>query len=83
MQIVTHNEDLAWAAGFFDGEGCTSGGTNVRCPVIIIGQVHREVLEKFLMVLGVGTIYGPYEDHRWEVPKIRYQYHATGFEETQ
>ena len=62
--------ELAWAAGFFDGEGCTciwkgnTGFNNRRVQV----QIHQssadgtpEVLKRFLEAVEVGKIYGPYK----------------------
>lgn len=58
MQI--NREELAWAAGFFDGEGCTSlhrGNPRSPRPVISIGQVGTECLERFkAAVFGIGNI---------------------------
>lgn len=51
--------ELAWAAGFFDGEGCTSlrrHGANAAAACAI-GQKHPEVLHRFHMAVGVGAIY--------------------------
>lgn len=52
--------ELAWAAGFFDGEGTTSSsksnGANVR---LSITQYHPEVLERFVSAIGFGKVYGP------------------------
>jgi hypothetical protein len=56
--------DYAWAAGFFDGEGCVY----VKVPKegwpsqikVCIGQTSVDVLEKFLDIFEVGTIFGPY-----------------------
>lgn len=53
--------DLAWAAGFFDGEGTTSNlkakrdkYSYLRCS---ISQKNPELLEKFLAIFKVGKIY--------------------------
>lgn len=56
------SEDLAWAAGFYDGEGHTrarnrSGRHHV---VISISQKDRRVLDKFVQVVGYGKVFGPY-----------------------
>ena len=54
-------EELAWAAGFFDGEGCFSFTEKARFACVAIGQVDREPLERFRdAVGGSGRIYGPY-----------------------
>lgn len=55
--------DLAWAAGFFDGEGCFSThlqknrGKSFRITIV---QVDREVLDKFHQIVQVGNVTGPY-----------------------
>jgi hypothetical protein len=54
-------EALAWAAGFFDGEGCFSYSNAGGYGVVSIGQTEREPLERFLEAVGgLGKIYGPY-----------------------
>jgi hypothetical protein len=59
MNINTN--DIAWCAGFFDGEGTTftSSGTNSYI-VLSITQNDPAVLEKFSKTTGMGKIYGPY-----------------------
>lgn len=61
--------DMAWAAGFFDGEGCTTwllgkslmvaieqnGTAEIECPA---------VLSRFARAVEAGTIGGPYHDTR-------------------
>jgi hypothetical protein len=63
-------KELAWAAGFFDGEGSTSmivvkperGKTEgYKHPIMRISQVGRETLERFEAAVGVGHITGPYD----------------------
>lgn len=63
-------EELAWAAGFFDGEGsCTlkrsqnkTGRRTVSyAPYISVAQVDRQVLDRFQAAVGgLGIIRGPY-----------------------
>lgn len=61
-------ENLAWAAGLFDGEGCsTLAGRRYKGepspwvqPRLSIAQCDPEVLEKFQSIFGVGTISKPY-----------------------
>jgi hypothetical protein len=53
--------ELAWAAGFFDGEGCTSKRSSPQTGIcIFIWQNDREVLDRFRNAVGVGKVYGPY-----------------------
>lgn len=58
---VVDREELAWAAGFFDGEGCFSYTDKAGYGAAAIGQVDREPLERFQRAVGgMGRIYGPY-----------------------
>ena len=55
--------DLAWAAGFLDGEGCfdfSKGHGNFR---IQCSQVVKRPLIKLKAVFG-GRVYGPYGPYR-------------------
>lgn len=49
-------ENLAWAAGLFDGEGCIhlSRSGYIR---LTLGMTDLDVVEKFSTVLGCGNIY--------------------------
>lgn len=57
--------ELAWAAGFFDGEGCTAKknatGTSLPSILISISQNDRRVLDRFVAAVGRGGVYGPYD----------------------
>ena len=53
-------EEIAWAAGFFDGEGCFSYIQKARYVCLRIGQSELEPLERFREAVGLGKIYGPY-----------------------
>ena len=67
--------ELAWAAGFFDGEGCfgaylkrKGGRTYGR---ISIAQCDPQVLERFQKAIGYGVIKGPTQQRenwspRWD-----------------
>lgn len=55
--------ELAWAAGFFDGEGtCYVAHSTVRPrPRLAIGQIDDFVLHRFKSAVGdIGNINGPY-----------------------
>ena len=68
-------EELAWAAGFFDGEGCFSWATKGRFGCAVIAQTDRAALDRFqAAVASIGKTYGPYAQrqrdgwnrkHRW------------------
>src|SRR4051812_26332323 len=57
MEDMFSSIDLAWAAGFFDGEGTFS---DIRgSPGASIAQVSLECLDIFAQCVGAGTIKGP------------------------
>ncbi len=45
--------ELSWAAGFYDGEGCTHGGNMLQASV---SQVNRANLFRFQRAVGVGNV---------------------------
>ena len=70
-----NREELAWAAGFFDGEGHVGASVGrfrartewgrrretVRRDVyLVVGQVERQVLDRFRRAVGCGAVSGPY-----------------------
>jgi hypothetical protein len=87
-------EDLAWAAGFYEGEGtiALSGPhywvkgekrlRKTRRPQMRIGQVDREPLDRFVAATGIGYVHGPFhhENKKWQ---SYYQLVVTGFEKSQ
>lgn len=48
--------EIAWAAGFFEGEGCMSF-RNTNCVTLLIGSTDLDALEKMQSICG-GSIYG-------------------------
>ncbi len=56
-----HPEEVAWAAGFFDGDGCFSYTKAGKYVAVTIGQVGRERLDRFRSAVGVGRVLGPYD----------------------
>ena len=85
--MFTNREDLAWVAGFFDGEGSFSlrkqcGKYSARMAV---AQVDPEVLEKCRRVTGLGKVYGPYQFKSRAGSKCQpiYIWQATAFESVQ
>jgi hypothetical protein len=85
VKVVTSNRELAWAAGFFDGEGHVGISTQeepsgtYRYPILIINQTDRRPLERFQHAVGIGRIYGPYDrknEKNWK-PMFRLQSRIT------
>lgn len=74
------SEALAWAAGLFDGEGSFSSHRAYNgnyYPHASIGQAHREVLDRFMLSVGLGKVYGPYAPTGLS-KKQWWQYHCSG-----
>jgi hypothetical protein len=60
MPFEPNREELAWAAGFFDGEGSFSWTMPAAFGWAVINQTNRASLERFKRaVAGLGKIYGP------------------------
>lgn len=59
-------KELAWAAGFYDGEGSTCGGVRPDRArgtrlMMSITQTDPRVLKRFKAAVGVGQVNGPYD----------------------
>jgi hypothetical protein len=75
--------ELAWAAGFFDGEGCTFLANIAKGRFsyagITIKQVVAENLERFKAAVGgLGNINGPYQEVARCSPVSKYRVVGTG-----
>lgn len=57
--------ELAWAAGFFDGEGWTT--VSGRYVQIGVTQVEQQPLERFLKAVGWGSISRSRRTAAWRV----------------
>src|SRR5437660_1411204 len=58
--VEERHEDLAWAAGFFDAEGCFNFTKAGRYASVSIGQTDQGLLARFQSIVRVGKIDGPY-----------------------
>jgi hypothetical protein len=78
-------EGLAWAAGFFDGEGSfitVRDGGHIGC-MVSVGQTDDEPLHKFMAVFnGIGAVNGPYARAKPNERPMFY-YTVRGFEKVQ
>ena len=63
--------EIAWAAGFFDGEGTTSYSPATKATRIQISQKDPELLHRFREAVGVGVVKGPYKNGKGEVWQYR------------
>ncbi|MEA2663046.1 MAG: hypothetical protein QOH08_2618 [Chloroflexota bacterium] len=78
---------MSWAAGLFDAEGSTSLGDHrshrgykyVEAAITQGGAHVPEELARFMAVVGLGTVYGPYEQEDANEPIYRWRLqHADG-----
>ena len=53
--------DIVWAAGLFEGEGCisTPARNNSQQRCIYIAMTDKDVMERFVSVVGYGNLNGP------------------------
>lgn len=84
--FIPNQTEIAWAAGFFDGEGCTTAYKNHRfTPMASLSQAGPKplaLLERFRQALGgLGTITGPVLRNPKHQPI--YSWHVTGYENCQ
>ncbi len=62
--------ELAWAAGFFDGEGSARMDRRGKTPSarVSIGHVDRRPLDRFLCIVSAGSVTGPYHHNTKKNP---------------
>jgi hypothetical protein len=63
--MSTRGEDLAWAAGLFEGEGYFGSHS------YSISQVDRWPLDRFCAIIGFGHVLGPYQPHASKGPRAQ------------
>lgn len=83
--ITLDTHELAWAAGFFDGEGttCCTHGTRQNGYKYLnlhfeVRQIDRQVLDRFRQAIGIGSVTGPYAvndspNHQWAFAVSSYE----------
>ena len=80
-----NREELAWAAGFFDGEGCTYSTISENRVVVgvMVSQASRDLLDRFREAVGFGKVYGPYKNNGSFSKGPKYSWSAPGLERVQ
>lgn len=88
--FIPDTHELAWAAGFFDGEGNVRAKPNRQHarvyyhPVVFIPQIDPQVLERFRSAVGLGKVTGPWNRSRYAPNRQdQWYYEAYSFERTQ
>lgn len=77
--ITVSREELAWAAGFFDGEGNTcviNYDRDGERIAVQISSTYLPTLERFLGAVHQGRIYGPYQRGTY---KPQWHYRVNGW----
>jgi len=74
------SEEIAWAAGLFEGEGCialdtywTSSKRRHRLA-LSLGMTDEDVVTRFVQIVGVGRVRLQNRDNGWVQPHWRDQY---------
>ena len=81
--MTTVREELAWAAGFFDGEGCCGIRSKSGNLYVHISQNDRKVLDRFKQAVGdVGHV-NEFVDNYLNRNGTRFQYQIGSFEGVQ
>ena len=82
-------EELMWAAGLFEGEGCLGvrlwKGTP-SIPTLQLASTDEDVVRRFHAAVGVGNFNGPYQygtDKDGVAKKPYWQWSALGYERAQ
>src|SRR5687767_13217541 len=57
--MPTRKEEIAWAAGLFEGEGCTTKSGGVL--VARLNSTDEETPMRFCRPVRAGKVYGPYD----------------------
>ena len=86
--MAAFREELAWAGGLFEGEGCIGlyrrKGRRLPEPRLRIAMTDEDILQRFAKAIGFGNVLGPY--HFPSMPahyKPRFVWQVTGFHLTQ
>jgi hypothetical protein len=61
MTEPTHSEQLAWAAGLFEGEGCfNTHQRRMKWSVQArLAMTDKDVIRRFAAIMGLGQVHGP------------------------
>lgn len=77
-------ENIAWASGIFEGEGCFRINKNKDRPTfcMIMSMTDEDVINKFYDIVGVGSVSGPIPGKK-EGYKEFWQWRCQKFEDVQ
>lgn len=78
-----NKEELAWAAGLFEGEGCIKGDRYKGSMVfrLHLNSTDRDTVYRFAKIINVGHVrYDEYENPKWSP---QWCWYASSFEDVQ
>jgi hypothetical protein len=78
-------EELAWAGGLFEGEGCfylQVNKTGQPRSKAVLSMTDEDVVRRFASAVGLGKVLGPYR-HRQPQYKAHWDWCVTGLEDVQ
>lgn len=73
--------NVAWAAGLFEGEGSIS--LKKQTMQLALGMSDFDVVDRFQKVIGIGKVYGPYQDKRKSSYKPMWTWACSGHKNCQ
>ena len=78
--MATKSEEIAWAAGLFEGEGSVCFGNNT--VTLSVAMTDEDVVRKFHKLIGYGYVNGPYKRNngKW---KDQWQWRSQGSQYSQ
>jgi hypothetical protein len=71
------SEDIAWAAGLIEGEGCFTLHSG-KHPYFLLDMCDKDVLEKFQTIFPESNLRGPYRNNKKSYHKDRFRVDAFG-----
>ena len=74
---VNFREDIIWAAGLLEGEGCFTVHSKTH-PYLLLDMTDKDVVEKLYSIFPFGNFRGPYIHHKRPEHKPRWRFDAFG-----
>jgi hypothetical protein len=74
------SEELAWAAGLFEGEGCVAAyhhSKNARAVRAWLSSTDEDVIHRFHEIVGVGRLSGPYHQNGFDRQGLRWRWQVS------
>lgn len=75
--VSTDPLEVAWAAGFFEGEGSVyfyrGSAKSSPHPILSLASTDEDVLRRFQRIVGRGKVYGPYNKGAGTKPRFDWQ----------